>query len=522
MSKGLAVKNKGLRIEKSNLNKKSIENAIYRKRIEIYQDNLLHTAIPAAILCSTIILWGLYGTGPTLFLGIWYGAAIATQIIRVLACWALKNNAFRFHIHLTLACLSALIWSVAGTVLMSQSDTIGQMIIIVVIAGITAGCTQTMQSSWKACAVFILLALTPLVAWIFIKGGEDYVPLGVALLVYIVFMLALSKRGYRILTNELALRYQKAELAKDLYSTNNDLAALNASLQESNDRFRLSFNNAAIGMALVSLEGRWLKVNQSLCELTGYSEQELLNIDFQTITHPEDLELDLIHVKQLIDGEINNYKMEKRYIHKDKSVFWILLNVSIVRAVDGKPMYFISQIQSIDTEKATEMKLKIMAYHDPLTGLINRAMLETLFRHAMADARRYHRGLAIFFIDIDFFKTINDTKGHTVGDELLKQFSHRLLSSVRANDIVSRIGGDEFILVITDVLNPEVVNKIAKKIQALSASPIVVDDEEVEFTISMGISLYPENGAGIEQLIKNADLALYNAKQSGRNTYSFF
>ncbi|WP_412059597.1 PAS domain S-box protein, partial [Legionella pneumophila] len=133
-------------------------------------------------------------------------------------------------------------------------------------------------------------------------------------------------------------------------------------------------------MALVSLEGRWLKVNKSLCQITGYTEEELLQIDFQRITYPDDLQTDLNYVRQLL--------MEKRYICKNGAIVWILLSGSLIRDAHSAPLYFIAQIQNIDAQKKAEHELVRMAYHDALTGLANRKQLEQSFLLFMAYAKR--------------------------------------------------------------------------------------------------------------------------------------
>jgi PAS domain S-box-containing protein len=127
---------------------------------------------------------------------------------------------------------------------------------------------------------------------------------------------------------------------------------------DSNSLFESAFQHAAIGMALLSPEGRWLRVNQSLCELTGYTRDELLKITFQDITHPDDLNLDLANVEKLLAGTIRNYQMEKRYFHKDGSIIWVMLSVSLVRNDGGLPLFFISQISDITARKAAEHRLR--------------------------------------------------------------------------------------------------------------------------------------------------------------------
>jgi len=145
-------------------------------------------------------------------------------------------------------------------------------------------------------------------------------------------------------------------------------------LRESEERFRLSFEQSAIGMGLVSTDGKWLKVNSELCEMLGYTEQELLAIDFQTITYKDDLESNLEHINQMLEGTIRTYKMEKRYIKKDGGLIWINLSVSLARYPNGEPMYFISQIENITERKLAEELLQVaLEKRKELEFIVNRS-----------------------------------------------------------------------------------------------------------------------------------------------------
>jgi len=163
-----------------------------------------------------------------------------------------------------------------------------------------------------------------------------------------------------------------------------------------------------------------------------------------------------------------------------------------------------------------------MAYHDPLTGLANRNKLEQFVNHLLASSRRHQQNFAIMFLDLDRFKNINDTIGHEAGDALLQIIAERLRSTVRNTDMVARLGGDEFVLVITDVKRTESVALIAQKILDTVLQAIVIKGQELYITTSIGISLYPYDGQNMQSLMKNADLALYRAKDHGRNNYQFY
>jgi diguanylate cyclase (GGDEF)-like protein/PAS domain S-box-containing protein len=295
-----------------------------------------------------------------------------------------------------------------------------------------------------------------------------------------------------------------------------------AAHRESEERFRGAFESAVIGMALVGLEGQWLKVNQSLCRLLGYSEQELCSMTFNDLTHPDDIEAGLTKVHQLLAGEIAYFRMEKRYFHKDGHTVWAILSVSLVRDGQGHPVHFVAQIIDITERKEDESRTRYLAEHDLLTGLPSRAMLLDRLGQAIAAARRNKSQLAILFIDLDRFKNINDSMGHSVGDKLLQEVARYLNQNVRSVDTVSRQGGDEFVILLTEIGGVEQAARVADNVMKAIASPYRFDGYEFNITSSIGISIYPTDGEDMDTLIKNADVAMYHAKESGRNHYQFF
>ncbi|PUT39173.1 sensor domain-containing diguanylate cyclase [Legionella taurinensis] len=275
-------------------------------------------------------------------------------------------------------------------------------------------------------------------------------------------------------------------------------------------------------MALVSLEGRWLKVNKSLCQITGYTKEELLQLDFQRITYPDDLQTDLSHVRQLLNGTIKYYQMEKRYIRKNGDIVWILLSGSLVRDAHGAPLYFIAQIQNIDAQKRAEHELVRMAYHDALTGLANRKQLEQSFQLFMAYAKRHKRSIALLFMDLDDFKKINDTFGHDAGDLLLIEIASRLTASVRSSDVVGRQGGDEFLIILSEISNEEEVCTVINHVFHAIQQPVFIKEQAIFISLSMGVSLYPQDGSDLDTLIQHADAALYQVKSKGKNNFEFY
>ncbi len=293
-------------------------------------------------------------------------------------------------------------------------------------------------------------------------------------------------------------------------------------LHEQQNLFETIFDDTHNGIALLNLDGHFLRANKSLCEMLGYSESDLLAMNFYYIIHPNDLNKLQVYIQQLIDDQVKVHQSEQQCFKKNGDLLWIMSTLSLIRDKYGNPVYYIIQIQDITLQKKAEERLKHMAYHDPLTGLANRNKLEQFINHILASARRHQQSFALMFFDLDRFKNINDTIGHEAGDLLLQIIAERLRSAVRSTDLVARLGGDEFVLVITDVKKTESLAAISQKILESIMKVIVIKGQEIYITTSIGISLYPYDGQNMQTLMKNADLALYRAKEHGRNNYQFY
>jgi diguanylate cyclase (GGDEF)-like protein/PAS domain S-box-containing protein len=407
-------------------------------------------------------------------------------------------------------------------------------------------------------------------------------------------------------------------------------------------RFRSAFDDAAIGMSLVGTDGSWLKVNKSLCDIVGYSEEELLASSFQALTHANDLEADLDYVRQMLAGEISSCHMEKRYWHKLGHIVWVLLNVSLVHDADGVPLYFVSQVQDISHQKQVEdelarerylfqvlmdnlpdsiyfkdrdsrflrinkamadlfrldspeqaigrndfdfftaehavpalrdeqeiLKTKLpvvgrieketwgdradrwvlttkmpmhdteghvigtfgitrdvselksaqdalthQALHDSLTGLPNRTLLRDRLQSALAAAAEDKTRLALFFLDLNRFKDVNDTFGHHYGDSVLQALGARLEAVVGENGTAARLGGDELAVLLPETDERGAI-AWAEKIVTVLTEPFSLDGQVFDLGSSIGIALYPDHGDDPTVLMRRADIAMYAAKRGG-------
>jgi diguanylate cyclase (GGDEF)-like protein/PAS domain S-box-containing protein len=299
-------------------------------------------------------------------------------------------------------------------------------------------------------------------------------------------------------------------------------AAALEQLRESESRFASTMALAAIGIAHVDDSGCFLYVNPQVCTMLGYSERELLGLTVRDISHPEDVDTTREPSARLRRGEISSFKAEKRYLRKDGSVIWVGLTVAAKRDRDGRKLYDISIVEDISARKEAEQCIQYLANHDALTGLPNRARFAQLLAQECETARRELRRFAVLFVDLDRFKIINDTLGHEAGDAMLRAAAARLRSCVRASDVVARLGGDEFVVLLKDVREPSLAGKVATNLLKSLAEPVTIQGHECTVSASIGICLHPDGAQEDHAVLRNADMAMYLAKQSGKNGYRLY
>ena len=301
-----------------------------------------------------------------------------------------------------------------------------------------------------------------------------------------------------------------------LLSTSRDVTArkrLEAELSRARTTFESAFTAAPIGMALVSVDGRLLRVNSALCDLLGYTPRSLLSRTFRDITHPDDLAESTLVLKAMLDDSTTECRLEMRFLQPDGAIVWGLLALALVRDADGRPRFLIAQIEDVTERKNAQREIERLTTIDALTGLPNRLLLMDRLRHALALARRSGWLVGVVSVDLDQFKEVNDTYGHEVGDELLRQVAARLDSATRIGDTTTRVGGDEFVVLCEQVTAADEVAQVAGRIRAAVASPFTVRGHEVRISASVGVTVGDSEGA--ESLLQEADCSMYTAKRSG-------
>lgn len=333
-------------------------------------------------------------------------------------------------------------------------------------------------------------------------------------LVPIIAIIYLTYRTYLRNVETSAAQAEQARLhVEELNRFIAEQDRISKALQESEEHFRTAFDYAAIGMALVSPSGRWLRVNRSLSEIVGHSEAELLESDFQAITHDDDLGNDLAHIYRMLAGEILTCQVEKRYLHKDGAEVWALTSISLVRDAQGLPLHFIFQIEDITERKRAEGAIKTLSLIDELTGLYNRRGFLAFSEQHLISLQRANKSLMVVYADLDGLKQINDSFGHKEGDRALMKTAEILRETFRNSDVLGRLGGDEF--TVFAAVEPEggvetVMARLNDKFQSYNAQ----NASPYRLSISVGLAfMHPDQLQTVEDLMAQADESMYQNKR---------
>lgn len=289
-------------------------------------------------------------------------------------------------------------------------------------------------------------------------------------------------------------------------------------------RFLGAFEGVPSGMAVVSLEGRFEQVNAALCEMTGYAREELEAAGFESITYANELIDMQHHLDLLLAGDISSYETEQRCVHASGETMWMTLQATLLRDAHGEPTHFLTQMLDITDRRRDEEELRYMVDHDLPTGLLNRRSFERELEAHLDRGRRYGLEGAAVMLDLDGFKQVNDSLGHHAGDELIVRVARTLRSRLRESDVLARLSGDEFI-----VLLPKVDRAGAREVARDLLTAIRTTEMQSgeggsrSITASAGVAMIEdgEEQTG-EDIMVSADLAMYDAKDEGRDRIAFY
>jgi diguanylate cyclase (GGDEF)-like protein/PAS domain S-box-containing protein len=320
-----------------------------------------------------------------------------------------------------------------------------------------------------------------------------------------------------VLSREGALRAAQNELEQRV-------AARTADLHQANDRltiFLQAVEQSPVGILIASTEGRIEFVNAAYTKITGYSPSTVIGSELAALF----AEGDRLALSRGIDDTLNKgrgWEREQAGRRADGSEYWERLRLVAVNDESGAPAHLLLSREDVSERRAHEQKIAYQAHYDSLTGLPNRVLALDRLVQVAGRARRDGGKAVAMFIDLDNFKQINDTLGHAAGDVLLQQAAARLKSAVRSEDTVARLGGDEFLVIMAGMGRASDAGGVAEKIIQAFIPPFQVEGRELGTSPSIGLAVYPDDGNEPSLLLRNADLAMYEAKEAGRNTYRFF
>jgi diguanylate cyclase (GGDEF)-like protein/PAS domain S-box-containing protein len=296
--------------------------------------------------------------------------------------------------------------------------------------------------------------------------------------------------------------------------------AAESTSREAVARFQAAFTHAPIGMAIVELDGGIREANPGLCRMLGLDAEVVRSSNLLALADPEDTDELERRLAELREGRTRSLRIELRLVAADGHTLWTLLSAGVVEDDDGRPAYAVAQAEDITERRSAEHDLVHQTLHDPLTGLGNRLLLKDQLHQALAIVGEVP--FAVMFLDLDRFKSVNDTHGHDAGDALLVGVGERLRRIVRGGDTVARLGGDEFAIIAQGIADMKAASAMADKVRAALRAPFHVGSLDLNVTASVGVVIGSGEYATGDQLLRDADVAMYRAKDAGRDRHELF
>jgi len=368
--------------------------------------------------------------------------------------------------------------------------------VIFVMVFVLVGLTQRRWTAVKMAPLLVAAYVLPLIA---VPGSTKSIGLGSAVFVIPICLMLAETAAWGM----------------------SRLAAATEEIAEGEESVRQLFEGAPIGISKLGLDGRLIEVNRSFCEIVGRTQEDLVGVEMQSLTHPDDIAETTLQIRKLVSGEIDRLNLEKRYFHADGHVVWVSVNGSVVRDAHGTPLFLIGQIEDVTERRALREELALIAVTDPLTGLPNRTLFMEHLQQALHRAESTGHHVALMFLDLDRFKLVNDGIGHDAGDRLLRRVGQRLQGALRSADVLARFGGDEF-TVLCEVADEREVTEIVGRLRQAMATPVAEPDFEQFVSLSIGVALSTSGSMAPSVLLRCADVAMYQAKHLGPGRFVIY
>jgi len=479
--------------------------------------NLLLAVITAQVL-STVL--------DTTFLYFWLALSLSVAVFRLAITSKLKNKLAHVveeavfsitqlkcyeAVYASWLAISGVLWGLLG-LFISPDWPVNQLLMVpLVAAGLSAGAISIHMSSLRCYYGFVLPMCLPISYGLY-HAGHDLAAL--TTLIYLVVMLILVKYVNAKLLETIGLKLKNSELIEHLTTTNKQQTELLAQFEKNKVFLQHVFDDAGVPMLIIDKEYRIIDVNEAACRLSGYSKFELMSIDALDFLHKDDRERGTANFNDLFSGKVDWYQSKKRFKNRAGDTLWLHSTVSAVKDDNQEIEYVIVQSQDVTEEFKLNYKLTYQASHDELTGLPNRFAFENELNHLLQ--QQSGESHVLCYIDLDQFKVVNDTCGHSAGDELLRQMATVLKHGLRRSDFVARIGGDEFAVVAFNCTLEKAVEQLEHLMTKLRAFRFAFDNQLFKITASIGVVRLNE-GDTVTTALMEADNACYAAKDAGRD-----
>jgi diguanylate cyclase (GGDEF)-like protein/PAS domain S-box-containing protein len=407
------------------------------------------------------------------------------------------------------------VWGSSGFLLFPDNDPLHQMFLVFMLAGLTAGGVVSYSADLVSAAGFSVLAIMPAAISLFAAGDSLSMAMGMAAILYLGFMIMVIRNTNSSITENIMLRLK-------VVAHEETLKASEASLRESQ-------SIADLGSYTLDFGGGIWESSDVLDKLFGIDRTYIRNVEgWEALIHPDDRTEISRYFRNEVFSQGRNFDREYRIIrHNDNAERWMHGLGKLEFNAQGAPAKMRGTVQDITESKLVEAEMRKLAFYDSLTHLPNRLLLMDRLQHSLASSARTAKQGALLFLDLDNFKTLNDTLGHEIGDLLLQQVAQRLVSSVRDGDTVARLGGDEFVVVLENLSEhalaaAEQAESIGEKILSKLSMPYRLAVHDYQNSASIGATLFNGQQTTMEELMKQADIAMYQAKKTGRNALRFF
>lgn len=471
---------------------------------------LLSASLPLSLLISTLLAFimvtVLYGEIEHTSLLLWLMILCCIHIMRLLIFNTLKYSPTleykkmrQYLTYFRLGTLaSGLAWGACGYFFPQQLDLSHQIFISFTLGGLAAGASSSLASDKLSALSFILPTMLPNIIHFFSVNQSFSTTMAIMLMLFMIYMLVTAKNQGKSLYENFQLRLQ----------ANNDEA-----------QFREILNGSPIAAAISDMSMQHiLFINQSYLNLLENPSSSISN-DLISSYAVDKQELNLIKQK-LSDGHRVSNQLVKIVSAENKPTKWAIASFLTINYKNEPSI--LSWLYDVTERIKMQEEIEYLAYHDPLTSLPNRSLLKDRLQLSLKTAQRNNSLLSVMFIDLDGFKHVNDSYGHDTGDELLKAVTKRLLGKLRVTDTLSRVGGDEFIILLPEISKMNDLIEIAKKILTATAAEFNIANQVINISSSIGIAVYPFHGTERQILLKNADIAMYHAKKLGKNNVQLY